>query len=96
MSFIENNIKGILMGGGLISKPIKMDLDLNQNILFLFSVGIFYILLKGLLVMLTYNIMIPKITYNFNPNYDGKKFKKITFIESILLVILFSNLFNRI
>lgn len=85
------NLKKILIGGGVVSKNIGE----NENMLQLFGLSLFILLIKGLLVMVTYNWMMPKIIYNANPNYDYRKFRNINFIEAILLVILFTNLFNH-
>ena len=84
-------LKKILVGGGVASKSLAE----NENMLQLFIMSLFILLIKGLLVMVTYNWMAPKITYNANPNYDHRKFRRINFIEAILLVILFTNLFNH-
>ena len=85
------NLKKILIGGGVVSKNIGE----NENMLQLFGLSLFILLIKGLLVMVTYNWMMPKIIYNVNPNYDYRKFRNINFLEAILLVILFTNLFNH-
>lgn len=88
---IKKTFKKILIGGGVVSKSLGD----NENMLQLFMLSLFILLIKGLLVMVTYNWIIPKITYNANPNYDYKKFRPINFLEAILLVILFTNLFNH-
>ena len=85
------NLKKILIGGGVVSKNIGE----NENMLQLFGLSLFIHLIKGLLVMVSYNWMMPKIIYNANPNYDYRKFRNINFLEAILLVILFTNLFNH-
>ena len=88
---MKKTFKKILIGGGVVSKSLGD----NENMLQLFMLSLFILLIKGLLVMVTYNWMMPKITYNANPNYDYKKFRRINFLEAILLVILFTNLFNH-
>ena len=85
------NLKKVLIGGGVVSKSLGD----NENMLQMFGLSLFILLIKGLLVMVTYNYMVPKITYNANPNYDYRKFRNINFLEAILLVILFTNLFNH-
>lgn len=85
------SLKKVLIGGGVVSKSLGD----NENMLQLFGLSLFILLIKGLLVMVTYNWMMPKITYNANPNYDYRKFRSINFLEAILLVILFTNLFNH-
>lgn len=95
MSSINNYVKNVLVGGGLVSKPVEK-YNVNTDFLTLFLIALAQLLIKSLLVMLTYNIMIPKLMYNYNPEYKRARFIRITFVDSILLVILFSNLFNRI
>tara|TARA_B100000963_G_C22537776_1_gene630661 strand:- start:285 stop:554 length:270 start_codon:yes stop_codon:yes gene_type:complete len=88
---MKKTFKKILIGGGVVSKSLGD----NENMLQLFMLSLFILLIKGLLVMVTYNWMMPKIIYNANPNYNYKKFRSINFLEAILLVILFTNLFNH-
>ena len=69
------NLKKILIGGGVVSKSLTD----NESMLQLFIMSLVILLLKGLLVMVTYNYMAPKITYNTNPNYDYRKFHQFFF-----------------
>jgi len=57
---------------------------------YFFFIGLLFFFIKVLLVMISYNFVIPKITQN-----TRFQFKTITFVESIFLVILFNNLFSR-
>lgn len=50
-------------------------------------------LIKVLLVMISYNIIVPKLMEKYRQNPES--FRPITFVESIFLVILFNNLFSR-
>ena len=63
----------------------------NGFMLFLITLCLF--LIKVLLVMISYNIVIPRILDSYS--VDMKRFRTITFLESIFLVILFNKLFSR-
>lgn len=63
----------------------------NGFMLFLITLCLF--LIKVLLVMISYNIVVPRILDSYS--VDMKRFRTITFLESIFLVILFNNLFSR-
>ena len=63
----------------------------NGFMLFLITLCLF--LIKVLLVMISYNIVIPRILDSYS--VDMKRFRTITFLESIFLVILFNNVFSR-
>jgi hypothetical protein len=63
----------------------------NGFMLFLITLCLF--LIKVLLVMISYNIVVPRILESYS--VDMNKFRPITFLESIFLVILFNNLFSR-
>lgn len=66
-----------------------MRVDSLQFFLMIFLV----FLIKAFLVQWSYNWIMPKLIYNIN----GKQgdFRKISYIESIIVVILFNNLFSR-
>ena len=81
----------ILSGGGLISSRY----DQSSSVIEIFVFSLLLLIIKGLLVMVTYNIMAPRIIKNFNPEYSPYQFQQITIWEGILLVILFTNLSNR-
>lgn len=63
----------------------------NGFMLFLITLCLF--LIKVLLVMISYNIVVPRILESYS--VDMQRFRAITFLESIFLVILFNNLFSR-
>jgi len=58
---------------------------------FLVSLAMFFI--KVLLVMISYNIVVPRILDTYS--YDMSRWRPLTFLEAIFLVILFNNLFSR-
>lgn len=63
----------------------------NGFMLFLITLCLF--LIKVLLVMISYNIVVPRILESYS--VDMQRFRTITFLETIFLVILFNNLFSR-
>ena len=80
----------LFIGGGIVSHSVK-----NDNILDIFLITLLIIIIKSFIVMVCYNLVIIKLIKNFKPDYDEHKFRKINVWESILLVLLFSNLFGR-
>ena len=80
----------ILSGGGIISHSIR-----NENLIEIFIITILIIIIKALIVMICYNTVMPKLISSYKKNYDPNDFYKINIWESILLVLLFSNLFGR-
>ena len=76
------------MIGGFL-KGNKMKIDSLQ--FFLVMIVIFFI--KAWLVQWSYNRVFPTLRYNMTGNQG--EFRKLTYIESIIVVILFNNLFNR-
>ena len=77
------------MIGGFV-KGNKMKIDSLQ--LFLMMILVF--LIKAFLVQWSYNRIFPLLRYNMTGN-TTKDFRPLTFIESIIVVILFNNLFSR-
>jgi hypothetical protein len=69
-------------------KGNKMKVDSVS--LFLMVVIVFFI--KVILVQWSYNRIFPVLRYNITN--DSKDFRPLTFVESIVVVILFNNLFN--
>ena len=59
--------------------------------LFIMLVLVFFI--KVFLVQWSYNTIFPLLRYNMTGN-TVKDFRPLTFVESIVVVILFNNLFN--
>ena len=88
--FNSQNSSGIMkkMTGGVSIMPESSG---NGFMLFLITLCLF--LIKVLLVMISYNIVIPRILDSYS--VDMKRFRTITFLETIFLVILFNNLFSR-
>jgi len=76
------------MIGGFI-KGNKMKVDSLQ--LFLMLILVFFI--KVFLVQWSYNRIFPILRYNMTGQQGN--FRPLTFVESIIVVILFNNLFSR-
>ena len=77
------------MIGGFV-KGNKMKIDSVS--LFLMLILTFFI--KVILVQWSYNTIFPVLRYNMTNN-TTKDFRPLTFVESIVVVILFNNLFSR-
>ena len=75
-----------MIGGFVKGNKIKID----SISLFLMVVIVFFI--KVILVQWSYNRIFPLLRYNITN--DSKDFRPLTFVESIVVVILFNNLFN--
>ena len=76
------------MIGGFV-KGNKMKVDSLQ--LFLMVVLVFFI--KVFLVQWSYNRIFPVLRYNMTSQQGD--FRPLTFVESIIVVILFNNLFSQ-
>ena len=76
------------MIGGFV-KGNKLRVDSLQ--FFIAMVAIFFI--KAWLVQWSYNRVFPVLKYNMTGNQG--EFRKLTYLEAIVVVILFNNLFNR-
>ena len=75
-----------MFGGFIKGNKIKID----SISLFLMLILTFFI--KVILVQWSYNRIFPLLRYNITN--DSKDFRPLTFVESIIVVILFNNLFN--
>ena len=71
-------------------KGNKMKIDSVS--LFLMMILVFFI--KVILVQWSYNRIFPLLRYNV-VGHSERNFRPLTFIESIVVVILFNNLFSR-
>ena len=76
-----------MIGGFIKGKKMKID-----SIQFFFVILLVF-LIKAFLVQWSYNWIMPKLIYNIN----GKQgdFRRLSYMEAIVVVILFNNLFNR-
>jgi len=91
------------MEGGKLNKNNAYIDNINytskkHNILISLLMILIAILLKGIIVYLLYNFIVPKIIYSLSENKSleiiESNFKPISFSESVLLVILTNTLFS--
>ena len=75
-----------------LQKGGNNSLEAGSNIL-IFFISLLLLLIKSLLVMISYNYVVPRILNTYNVNLT--KYRPIIFSEAILLVILFNNLFSK-
>ena len=76
------------MIGGFV-KGTKLKVDSLQ--FFIAMIAVFFI--KVYLVQWSYNRVFPVLKYNMTGTQG--EFRKLTYMDSIVVVILFTNLFNR-
>lgn len=89
----QKTLTNILVGGGIIPKTVLMDSSALSIQIIL--IAFLAIVIKGFLVMVTYNWMAPKLIYNVKNEFNIKDFRPLNFWEAILVIILFNNLFSR-
>jgi hypothetical protein len=94
-SLVEHFIFNSKNGGTSMKKMMggAVDEGSGGNGIMLFLITLCLFLIKVLLVMISYNIVVPRILESYS--VDMQRFRTITFLESIFLVILFNNLFSR-
>lgn len=85
---LYKSVKQQQNGGGKNVQPAG---EYNNLSLFFTMLAIFII--KVLLVMISYNIVAPKVLEKWGR--DPSKFRPLSFVECIFIVILFNNLFSR-
>lgn len=76
------------MIGGLV-KTSKLKIDSLQ----FFLVILVVFLIKSWLVQWSYNTIMPKLISNITGT--DRNFRRLSYLEAIVVVILFNNLFNR-
>tara|TARA_B100001093_G_C26325011_1_gene799337 strand:- start:73 stop:303 length:231 start_codon:yes stop_codon:yes gene_type:complete len=76
------------MIGGLV-KINKLKIDSLQ----FFLVVLVVFLIKSWLVQWSYNTVMPKLISNMTGT--DRNFRRLSYLEAIVVVILFNNLFNR-
>jgi hypothetical protein len=80
-----------MIGGALKVKKMIKDED-TTTLFAVFFMIVLVLLIKAYVVQITYNMMWPKIVENSGG--DTSRFKPLTFYEALMMVILFSFLFN--
>jgi len=95
-SLVEHFIFNSQNGGGIMKKMsggVSVMPETSGNSFMLFLITLCLFLIKVLLVMISYNIVMPRILDSYS--VDMQRFRTISFVEAIFLVILFNNLFSR-
>ena len=103
-TLLLENIKDLFIGSSILTGGKNMKIDTSNgssknNLLMIFLI-LLLLLIKGFIVYLVYNTMAPKLIYSLsssNKSFEDiqRNFNPITFVESILLVILFQTLFTN-
>jgi len=100
---IQNLTELISTSSNLTGGNKMMNMQQNKSSVFFYSFLLILIVLiiKGFIVYIIYNFLIPKLVYSLSSMTDPvslenaeNNFRKITFGESILVVILFNTLFS--
>lgn len=105
LNFFVNNMmnrinsSNSIMNGGKQSIPITNMTNSvkTPSIFLLFLIALLLLLIKGFIVYILYNYLVPEIIYSLsNKSKEDieNDFKPITFMQSVLLVILFNTLFS--
>lgn len=94
-----NNNNGSMNGGKFNNTNSTFSQNKNKNFLVMLLVTLLFLLLKGLIVYLTFNFMAPKLIHSLvKPNdsleHIEANFKQLSYTDSILFVILFNTLFS--
>ena len=91
-------MRNVMSGGADKNLQFNSSYANKSNITLMVLLGtLIAILIKGLIVYLLYNFMVPKIMYSLSENKSleiiESNFKTLSYSESILLVILTNTLF---
>jgi hypothetical protein len=94
---IQNNNNNMM--GGRLNNSNHFSQNKHKNFFIMLAVTLLFLLLKGLIVYLTFNFMAPKLIHslvkpNDSPEHIEANFKQISYTDSILFVILFNTLFS--
>ena len=95
---VENLVKSIVqnktMHGGNNSIANKG----SPNFFLVLIFSLIALLIKGYIIYITYNLIVPRIIYSLSENKTleniENNFKPLTFVESLLLVIFTNTLFS--
>ena len=100
-TFLFENIPDIFTISSNIMRGGKLEqiAPKRKNPLMILLIIIFMILLKGLIVYLLYNNLVPKLIYSLGSDNRSlediiNNFKPLSYNESILVVIFFNTLFT--
>ena len=100
-SFLIKNITKLispnsLMTGGKMNNSLTTSNVPNQLIIFILVLT--FLLIKGFIVYIIYNMLMPKLIYSLSKDNRTledieNKFRPLSYMESLLLVIFFNTLF---
>ena len=92
------NSDQIMKGGKMNNSGTTIQGNKTSNVFVIMVITFIYILIKGIIVYILYNMLVPKLIYSLSKDRSVEdvqnNFKPITYIESILVVILFNTLFS--
>ena len=102
LNFFVNNLMNKINSSNSIMNGGKQSIQMTNNVktpsvISLFLIVLLLLLIKGFIVYTLYNYLVPEIIYSLsNKSKEDiyNDFKPITFMQSILLVILFNTLFS--
>lgn len=86
---VEKFVMRNMSGGGKMDR-VSSGAGVSGLYVFLFS--LLMLLVKAFLVMLSYNYVMPDLLSSYG--VDMRSYRPLTFVNALLLVILFNNLFN--
>ncbi len=95
-SISSNDINTKMVGGAAFNKNVSK----SSGFFTLLLVVLFILLIKAVIVYIGYNFIVPRIIYSLSqePNKSLDKieanFKKITYLEALILSIFVSTLFS--
>jgi len=97
LNFFINNMMNKINSSNLIMNGGKQNIIKIPSMFELFLFALLLLLIKGFIVYILYNYLVPEIIYSLSSKSKEdieNDFKPITFMQSILLVILFNTLFS--
>jgi hypothetical protein len=92
------NSDQIMKGGKMNNSVSTTQGNKSSNVFVIMVLTFIYIMIKGVIVYILYNMLVPKLIYSLSKDRSVEdvqnNFKPITYIESVLVVILFNTLFS--
>ena len=95
-TFLNSN--QIMKGGKMNNSVMNTQGNKSSNVFIIMVLTFIYIMIKGVIVYILYNMLVPRLIYSLSKDRSVEdvqnNFKPITYIESVLVVILFNTLFS--
>ena len=92
------NSDQIMKGGKMNNTGVSSQGGKTSNVFLIMVITFIYIMIKGFIVYILYNMLVPRLIYSLSKDRSVEdvqnNFKPITYIESVLVVILFNTLFS--